>query len=133
MTPPQEDAPKHDTGKLPWHLFPFDAAEEVVRVYEFGAQKYYAHGWRDGFHWSRIFAAVCRHLFAWFRGEDRDEESGLPHLAHAGWGILCLLDMQRRGVGRDDRWEEQHEDTEATRVRPGTVEAGRAEQDGAVV
>ena len=98
------DAPKYDEGKLPWSLFPFDAAEEIVAVYHFGAQKYCAHGWRGGFHYSRIFAAVCRHLFAWWRGEERDAESGLLHLAHAGWGVLCLIDMTRRGNGTDDRW-----------------------------
>ena len=99
------DAPKHDAGKLAWSLFPFDAAEELVRAYEFGAKKYYAHGWRGGFHYSRIFSAVCRHLFAWWRGEDMDEESGLMHLAHAAWGLLCLMDMARKGTGTDDRYK----------------------------
>lgn len=99
----REDAPKYDVGKPDWSLVPFDALEPVVRVYEFGAAKYSRHGWRQGFHWSRIFAAICRHLFAWARGEDRDSESGLPHLAHAAWGVLTLLDMTLRRQGTDDR------------------------------
>jgi hypothetical protein len=98
------DAPKHDEGRLPWHLFPFDALEEVVKVYDFGKQKNYPeHSWRKGFHYSRIFSATCRHLFAWWRGEDKDVESGLSHLSHACWNVITLLDMTRRKSGTDDR------------------------------
>jgi hypothetical protein len=98
------DAPKHDEGRLPWHLFPFDALEDVVRVFDFGKQKGYPeHSWRKGFHYSRIFSATCRHLFAWWRGEENDAESGLSHLSHACWNVITLLDMTRRKSGTDDR------------------------------
>jgi hypothetical protein len=36
----------------------------------------------------RYFDAAQRHLWAWWEGEARDPESGLPHLAHA---VACLL------------------------------------------
>jgi len=39
---------KKDYGKLPWHLFPDDAAEEIVKVLEFGANKYSPRGWEEG-------------------------------------------------------------------------------------
>jgi hypothetical protein len=59
--------------------------------------------WRLGMSWRRIFAAIMRHAWAWMRGEDRDSESGLPHLAHAAWGCFTLMAYGRGGLGQDDR------------------------------
>lgn len=79
---------KHDTGKLPLHLLPTDALEEVARVLSFGAAKYSERNWETGMAWSRLYAAALRHLWAWWRGADRDEETGLSHLAHAACCVL---------------------------------------------
>jgi hypothetical protein len=94
---------KFDAGKLPWHLLPPDALEEIVRVLEFGANKYGDRNWEGGMAWNRPFAALMRHMWAWWRGEDRDPETGITHLAHAGCCILFLLAYERRGVGDDNR------------------------------
>ena len=96
-------AVKADGGKDPWDLLPYDAVGAVLDVVHFGANKYGSRNWESGMTWSRVFAAIMRHLIAWFRGEDSDRESGMPHLAHAACGILFLIAYAHRGVGTDDR------------------------------
>lgn len=86
---------KYDTGKPDFSLLPPDALEEVVRVYDFGVRKYARDNWRKGIKYSRIFGAIMRHLYAWWRCEDRDKESGLRHLAQAAWGCFTLLEYTK--------------------------------------
>jgi len=88
---------------MPWHLLPGDALEEIVQVLEFGSIKYSARNWEKGMAWHRPFAALMRHMWAWWRGENADRETGLSHLAHAGCCILFLLAFELRKVGTDDR------------------------------
>lgn len=78
---------------------------EVSKVLTFGKDKYGAHNWRNGLHWSRISSAMLRHIFAWLGGEDRDPESGLNHLAHAACGTLMLLEYVITKSGEDDRYK----------------------------
>lgn len=87
------EAVKHDQGKLDWSLLPIDSVEEILRVLEFGKRKYAAWNWASngGFKYSRLYRSLLRHIFAWWRGEDNDPETGLSHLAHAGCNILFLL------------------------------------------
>lgn len=87
------EAIKHDSGKADWSLMPFEAVEEINKVLEFGAKKYAAHNWKQGggFKYTRILNSLLRHIFAFMRGEDKDPESGLSHMAHAGCNILFIL------------------------------------------
>lgn len=85
-------------------LVPFDVIEEIAQVLTFGAEKYDANNWCRGARWGRYFAALLRHLFAWWRGEDLDPETGLGHLAHAGCCLVFLMSYQRHGWGTDDRF-----------------------------
>lgn len=90
-------------------LIPWDAMDEVARVYNEGAKKYAAHNWRRGYEWSKSFSAACRHLFAFWRGEDRDPELGTLHLANAAFHILGLItfSLNREKYGDfDDRYSE---------------------------
>lgn len=104
MNNPYTGGVKYDDNKRRWDLFPWSSAEEIVKVLEFGAKKYGDHNWRKGMSWSRLFAATCRHLFAWWWGkEDVDPESGLSHLAHAGCCILFALDYVLTKKGTDNR------------------------------
>jgi len=94
---------KYDQGKDPWHLVPTDAVRAIVKVLAFGASKYEERNWEKGMSWSRVYAALLRHLLAWYEGENKDPETGYSHLAHAGCCILFLLAYELRGVGADDR------------------------------
>lgn len=96
---------KHDDEKNRLQLLPVDALEEIGKVLTFGAVKYSEGNWAvgKGFKWSRLFGGLLRHSFAWVRGEDKDPESGLSHLAHAGCMLLFLLAHVLRKHGEDDR------------------------------
>jgi hypothetical protein len=94
---------KYDNGKNRLDLIPVFPMWEIGRVYTFGATKYADDNWRSGLAYRRIFGAVLRHLYRWWSGEDIDDESGLPHLAHAGWGILTLLEYSQTHKELDDR------------------------------
>lgn len=94
---------KDDTGKLPLHLLPPDAVLEITKVLDFGQKKYSARNWEAGMSWSRPYAALLRHMFAWWMGERSDPETGLSHLSHAGCCILFLLSYEQRKIGEDDR------------------------------
>lgn len=87
-------------------LLPWDALTTLSRVYGFGATKYAEHNWRRGYKWSLSFDALQRHLAAFWTGEDRDPESGLPHLAHAAFHVLTLLVFSgdARYAPLDDRY-----------------------------
>ena len=94
---------KDDDNKLPWHLLPPDALEEILRVLQFGAVKYEPRNWEKGMAYSRLFSALMRHCWAWFRGERLDPETKLHHLAHAACCVLFLLTYELRSIGKDDR------------------------------
>ena len=82
---------KYDDGKVPLDLWSPDALEETAKVLAFGAKKYGAYNWADGIKYSRVFAALLRHLWDFWRGKKLDKESGLPHLAHAMCCLMFLL------------------------------------------
>ena len=90
-----EDARKDDGGKLRYDLIPPEALEELARVYTVGAERYGERNWERGITWGRLFAALMRHLWAWWRGEMRDPEDGLPHLAHKS------AECRQHRVGRE--------------------------------
>lgn len=96
---------KDSDGKLPWHLLPQDAMEELVKVLDFGAKKYGERDWEKGIPYSEIISALMRHQKLFFQdGEDRDVESGLLHTAHILCNAMFLLTYQIRELkGVDDR------------------------------
>jgi hypothetical protein len=84
-------------------LVPWEPIRQISRVYAYGAGKYSDHNWRKGYKWSLSYAALMRHLTAFWEGEDFDKESGLSHLAHAGFHILALLWFSVYRKSHDDR------------------------------
>lgn len=94
---------KDDHGKLPYHLLPPELMEGIAAVLEFGALKYSPRNWEAGMAWSRPFAALMRHMWAWWRGEKADTETGMSHLWHAGCCLAFLIAYERRRIGTDDR------------------------------
>lgn len=95
---------KDDSGKLRFDLVPPDALAELVRVYTVGAAKYAPRNWEQGISFGRVFAALMRHAWAWWRGEENDPEDGISHMAHAAWNCMTLLAFSlRRKDQFDDR------------------------------
>jgi len=90
---------KNDSGKLRYDLDSVPATRERVAVLTHGAQKYGDRNWEQGIKYSRIYAALQRHLTAFWDGEDMDQESGLSHLAHASCELMFL---QHFAVERDN-------------------------------
>jgi len=85
------------------HAIPWEALQEVGRVYHYGTIKYDDYNFRKGYKWSLTFDAMQRHLWAFWSGEDRDAESGFYHLAHAVWHGFTLLFYSITRKGTDDR------------------------------
>lgn len=80
---------KHDSNKPRYSLLPENTVHNVIQVLEYGAVKYEPDNWKyvpDAR--TRYYDAAMRHIDDWWNGSEVDEESSLPHLAHA---ICCLL------------------------------------------
>lgn len=88
-----KEGKKELEGKLDWSCLPLESLNGVVRVFEKGAIKY--HGtrtWLPGIKFSKLFAAIMRHLIDWFYlRKDRDAESGEHPLSHVVANCLMLL------------------------------------------
>lgn len=95
---------KNDAGKTRLELLPLDALDEVGKVLTLGAKKYGDRNWERGIVYSRVFGALTRHAWAWWRGESRDPETGYSHMAHCAANALFLLSYELRVARRlDDR------------------------------
>lgn len=97
------EARKDDAGKLRYDLIPPEALDAVAGVFSIGATKYGARNWEKGMSWGRVFAAMMRHAWAWWRGEERDPQDGQHHLDSVIWCAMVLRTYVARGVGTDDR------------------------------
>lgn len=80
---------KHDKEKLRWDLLPIEQIENIVKVMTFGCKKYGDNNWKDLENGKdRYYAAALRHMVSYRKGTINDDETGLPHLAHA---LCCLV------------------------------------------
>lgn len=99
-------APKFDATKVRVDLLPIDPMLQIANVFGFGAKKYFANSYRQGetVVWSRTYGSIMRHMMAFWSGEDKDPESGLPHLAHAGTQLFILMEHAAHNQNKDDRF-----------------------------
>lgn len=81
---------KYDIGKPMFDLIDPIAQEGLARVLTFGAKKYSAHNWRKGIEYSRLIAAIKRHLNAIERGELIDPDSGELHIDNIQCNAMFL-------------------------------------------
>ena len=88
-----------------YSLIPVEFLAEVARVYNYGATKYSAENWRQGYPWSWSYDALGRHLAAFWSGQEIDPESGRHHLAHAAFHLASLYTYSEnsRYLEHDDR------------------------------
>ena len=103
-TPDFSKAIKYDVNKPQWSILPFEALEEVVKVFMYGAKKYNKNNFRQGFEASRLVDASLRHIISWNKGIDNDPETNISHLAHATCCLLMLLTNQLEDKMTDDRY-----------------------------
>lgn len=95
VVPPEAKA---DTGKPHPSYVPVEIIEAVMRVREYGNQKYH-----DPDNWKtvepeRYHEALLRHILrAWSDPYSIDPESGLLHLEHAACNIAFLLALHKEG------------------------------------
>jgi hypothetical protein len=94
---------KDDAAKVRMELLPPELLEATAIVLTFGAKKYEDRNWEKGMKWGRVFGALMRHLWAWWRGEGTDPETGYSHLWHAACCIAFLISYEARQIGEDDR------------------------------
>lgn len=100
----EETGGEKEESQARFDLIPPDALTALARIYGMGASKYAANNYLKGYPWHLSIAALERHVQKFKAGEDYDEESGLPHLAHAAWQCFTLLVFLNRGLGTDDRY-----------------------------
>lgn len=84
-------------------LLPVGPLTTVAELYGKGAEKYADHNWRRGYEWSKSYAALMRHATQFWGGEDRDEETGLPHMASVAFHALALIEFMDTHRDYDDR------------------------------
>jgi hypothetical protein len=103
LTDPVTGAQKGD--KLArFDLIPAGPLYELATHFGRGAIKYKEdRNWERGYRWSLSFAALMRHAWGWWRGEDTDAETGSSHLIAVAWHCLALREFQLKGKGFDDR------------------------------
>ena len=101
-----DEGHKNDNGKLRYDLIPTYPLSKLAEAYTIGASKYDDHNWRKGFKWGRVFAALCRHAWAWWGGERDDPQDGQHHLASVAWCAFALMEYEKFGTGEDDRWKQ---------------------------
>lgn len=98
-----EEGHKDDAEKVRYELLAPELLDSIAQILTYGAKKYGDRNWERGMKWSRPFGALMRHLWAWWRGEAADTETGKSHLWHAGCCLMFLIAYEARTLGEDDR------------------------------
>jgi hypothetical protein len=93
---------KNDVGKARAELLDPYVLETVASVLTFGANKYSDDNWRRGMSHRRLIGSALRHIYAILRGEYNDDETKLPHWAHAICGLMFLGWHQKYRQDKDD-------------------------------
>lgn len=120
-----EPGAKLDAGKnrLGLVLLAFSRALTAVgEVGTYGANKYTDNGWIDvpnGV--SRYSDAMFRHLMKEAAGEYADPDTDLPHLAHACWNLLAVLDLKLRTQQNDKATRQEHACADAANPPPRRI------------
>lgn len=84
-------------------LIPVGPLTALAEHYGRGALKYEDRNWEKGYPWSLSYAALLRHLTAWWEGEDDDPETGSSHLAAVAWHAFALLEFIESHPEKDNR------------------------------
>jgi Domain of unknown function (DUF5664) len=95
-------ADRRNEGKSKWSLVNFKALEPMVRVLEFGCQKYSRDNWKKGLDKTEILESMQRHLAALIDGELIDGESGVSHMGHIQCNAMFYNYFDERDINKED-------------------------------
>ena len=84
-------------------LIPPGVLYELAEHYGKGAEKYDDNNWRKGYDWKYSYAALQRHLTAFWAGEDMDPETGSKHVIAAAWHCFALAEFMEVHQDYDNR------------------------------
>lgn len=62
-----------------------------------------ARNWENGIAFSRLFAAMQRHAWAWWSGQEYDPVDGQHHLASVAWCAFAIMELRTTKPQFDDR------------------------------
>lgn len=114
-----ETGGKKATNNVRMDMIPVEALREIGKNYGFGASKYGRDNWLKGYDWSLSYAALLRHLTAFWGGESQDPEGDFHHLAAVCFHAIALMMFEKYGLGTDDRWlQEPQVTSENSSVMP---------------
>ena len=94
---------KYDQEKIRIDLIPPELIEQVGKILTLGLKKYEERNWECGMDWGRYYGALQRHLWSWWKGEDKDPETNESHLSHAACCLAFLIAYEQRQIGKDTR------------------------------
>lgn len=94
---------RYNKSKPQWSLVPQSALIPMVRVLEFGAEKYSPYNWMNGLSVKEICESMKRHLDSFMEGENDDSESQLSHIGHIQCNAMFLSWMMENRPDLDDR------------------------------
>lgn len=86
-----------------YDLIPAEPLRLLAKHFGTGAKKYAARNWEGGYEWSKSFAALNRHLWQFWAGEDIDPETGSPHMVAVMWHAAALTEYMSTHPEFDDR------------------------------
>lgn len=101
---------RYNKDKRKWSLVHFKSLEPLVRVLEFGAEKYGLDNWKKGLEKKEILESMMRHLTALMDGEENDKESGLHHIGH----IMCNAMFYRYFDNKEKQTKKMNHDTKTS-------------------
>lgn len=84
-------------------LVPVGPLTQLAEHYGRGAEKYEDRNWEKGIDWSLNYAALIRHVTAWWAGEDLDEDTGSTHMAAVAWHAFALMEYAHTHPELDNR------------------------------
>lgn len=113
-------------------LIPVGPLTKLAEHFGKGARKYDDNQWRNGYEWSKSYSALCRHLMAFWAGQDFDvcsndpsgcshvtengdvylpieddtcyNHTGSHHMAAVAWHAFVLLEFIETHPNHDDRY-----------------------------
>ena len=80
-----------------WDLINPEWTTNIVEIYSYGACKYEKDNWKK-VESDRYYAALNRHIEAFWNKKIYDDESGFHHNYHAAWNCIALQWLEKKEI-----------------------------------